>query len=124
MMNEMRETFVKWEQAAEALLAADRAAAEKTAGALSQAQKILIEAASNIDNRAAERDTEAERSMARAVAIFNAYSGHTLTETDGWMFMVCLKMARSRAGKFRRDDYTDLSAYAALAGECEMERSG
>lgn len=98
----------------------DRRAAEKLVSS-SEAQRILKEAADNIDNRAAERDTDSERSMARAVAIFNAYSGRALTETEGWMFMVALKMARSKAGKFQRDDYTDLAAYAALAGECGIE---
>ncbi|ADE14158.1 conserved hypothetical protein [Nitrosococcus halophilus Nc 4] len=88
----------------------------------SESQRILKEAFENIDNRAAERDTEQERSMARAVALFNAYSGKDLTETEGWMFMCCLKMSRSRAGSFNRDDYVDLASYAALAGECEQEK--
>jgi hypothetical protein len=87
----------------------------------SEAQKMLLEAYQAIDNRAAERDTEAERSMKRAVAIFNAFSGRSLTETEGWMFMVCLKMARAKAGKFQRDDYIDMASYAALAGECDAK---
>lgn len=69
--------------------------------------------------RAATRDMPTgERSMARAVAIFEAQSGVKLSEEQGWMFMVCLKQARAAQGKFNLDDYIDMAAYAALAGEC------
>lgn len=65
--------------------------------------------------------------MARAVAMFNelvgssgdaALLGPGMSELDGWRFMVCLKLARSINGKFNADDYDDMAAYAALAGEC------
>lgn len=68
-------------------------------------------------DRAATRDADAERSMARAVATFNSLTGAALTEVDGWQFMECLKMARSRGGGHNPDDYVDGAAYAALAGE-------
>jgi hypothetical protein len=87
-----------------------------------QAGDILFQARQAINDRASERDVEAERSMKRAVAIFNAYSGRDLTETDGWMFMLCLKMARSKSGAFQKDDYIDMCGYAALAGECDAKK--
>lgn len=84
------------------------------------ADAILQNAASEMRDRAASRDTpEGERSMGRCVKAFNAMFGTELTETQGWQFMELLKMARSAGGEFRLDDFTDGVAYAALAGESE-----
>jgi hypothetical protein len=82
------------------------------------ATAILHEAARAIDNRAAARDMQAERSMARTVAAFNALTGRALSEVEGWLFMATLKAARATAGAHNGDDYTDGAAYFALAGEC------
>lgn len=68
--------------------------------------------------RGKQRDSDTgERSMKRTVDAFNAAFGKDLTETEGWMFMVCLKMARSVNGDFQLDDYIDGTSYFALAGE-------
>lgn len=84
------------------------------------ADEILNNAAAEMQDRAASRDTpEGERSMGRCVKAFNAMFGTELTETQGWQFMELLKMARSAGGAFRLDDFTDGVAYAALAGESE-----
>ena len=56
--------------------------------------------------------------MARTVRTFNALTGHTLDEHDGWIFMALLKFARAYGGAFHADDYIDAASYAALAGEC------
>lgn len=87
------------------------------------APALLIEAADTICNRAAERDSaDGERSMARAVCMYNAWRGprsqSAMNEYEGWMFMVFLKLARAAEGKHRRDDYVDGAAYLALACEC------
>lgn len=82
------------------------------------AVEILTEGANCIGDRASERDTESERSMARTVKAFNAMFNKDLTETEGWQFMELLKMSRSVGGKFREDDFVDGAAYEALAGEC------
>ena len=85
------------------------------------AADLLVEAADIIGARAAARDTpEGERSMRRTVEAFNALHGTRLTELQGWHFMALLKLARATAGTPARDDYIDLSAYAALAGECAL----
>ncbi len=60
---------------------------------------------------------EAERSMPKIVAMFNALTGHELTPAQGWKFMACLKLARSEQGEHREDNYLDGAAYFALAGE-------
>jgi hypothetical protein len=75
-------------------------------------------------DRAATYDAPAgERSMAKTVTAFNSLTGHSLTEEQGWLFMEVLKLARSQQGQFRRDNYEDAVAYAALRGEAaEKER--
>jgi hypothetical protein len=55
--------------------------------------------------------------MASCVEAFNALTGKNLSALDGWIFMLCLKIARSRHGKFHKDDYTDMAGYSALAAE-------
>ena len=88
-----------------------------------KAADILRRAASCIEDRAIERDLPQERSMIRAVRAFNSLTGHTLSEVDGWLFMVALKMARATAGKLVPDDWIDGAAYCALALEsAERER--
>lgn len=80
-----------------------------TAGTtLPTAPDLLIEAADTIGNRSAERDNgDGERSMNRAVQMFNAWRGQRghspMCEAEG---------------KHRRDDWVDGSAYMALACEC------
>lgn len=89
---------------------------------ISYAEHALRQAADTIQQRAASRDLpQGERSMARAVAAFNGLVGgdRRLTEHEGWLLMVCLKMARATAGAFNPDDYVDMAAYGALAGECQ-----
>ena len=87
-----------------------------------QASDFLEEAVTTMKKRALQRDTENERSMAKTVAIFNAWTGGSMTEADGWRFMICLKQAREIQGAFLRDDYVDLSAYAGLLGEHLSEK--
>jgi hypothetical protein len=60
-----------------------------------------------------------ERSMETIVATFNALTGHSLSTSEGWEFMVLLKMVRGRQGHFNDDDYVDGAAYFALLGEEE-----
>lgn len=81
------------------------------------AHYFLEKGVQHMKDRAAQRDSEdGERSMKACVDAFNAMFGHNLTETQGWQFMVLLKMARSR-NKFNPDDYEDGAAYTGLAGE-------
>jgi hypothetical protein len=85
------------------------------------AQDFLELAGSAIGDRAKDRDTPKERSMKRTVDAFNALYGTNLTETQGWGFMVLLKLVRGSQGNFRMDDYTDAVAYTALLSECELQ---
>lgn len=90
-------------------------------GVFKSATDLLQSAYDQIGDRAAERDTEAERSMSSTVNAFNALYGTSLTEEQGWMFMVFLKAARAKGGIVRVDDYVDGSAYFALAGEAAIK---
>lgn len=85
----------------------------------------LETAVKEMKDRAAQRDTNpnpqgtgGERSMAATIKAFNALTGHNLTESEGWEFMILLKLVRGRQGEFRMDDYVDAAAYSGLLGEC------
>lgn len=86
--------------------------------------KILDEGAKTLRQRGTDYDGKGyqggERSMAQTVEIFKAFTGVTLTELDGWRFLLCLKLARSTTGKPKLDTYADMAGYAALAGECHL----
>jgi hypothetical protein len=87
-----------------------------------KAHEILQSGIDAMADRAALRDQPTgERSMGRAVAIFRAVTGvespRLECEADGWLFMLCLKLARSQQGRFCLDDWVDMAAYAALTGE-------
>lgn len=81
--------------------------------------ELLETAAQHMKDRASTYDKpEGERSMAATVKAFNAITGHTLAEIDGWMFMVLLKMVRTYSGaEHHQDSLEDLIAYASLAAE-------
>jgi hypothetical protein len=82
------------------------------------AHEFLERGVKHMRDRAVQRDSDAgERSMARAVAAFNAQEGTNITEAQGWRFMIQLKYARAVNGVFVADDYEDMAAYAGLAGE-------
>jgi hypothetical protein len=86
--------------------------------------RLLDEAAKILRLRGVEYDGKGyqsgERSMAQTVEIFKAFTGVTLTELDGWRFLLCLKLARSTTGKPKLDTYVDIAGYAALTGECHL----
>lgn len=82
-----------------------------------RADFILQAAIDTMRQRATDRDIEQERTMRTIVEMFNTMTGHKLSETDGWQFMLILKLVRSRNGGFNVDDYLDMAAYAGLAGE-------
>ena len=96
-------------------------ASTKRVNPCESADVLLQIARDQIEDRAAERDTETERSMSSTVNAFNAVYGTNLTEEQGWMFMVFLKAARAKGGNIRIDDYVDGSAYFALAGEAALK---
>lgn len=88
-----------------------------------QIDERLAKVAGIIAERGTSRDLpRGERSIAKACAIFNAITGHSLSVPDGWRFMIALKLARMSAGKYKEDDYDDLIGYSALLAEEEFNR--
>lgn len=86
---------------------------------LSHGAEVLRERGKTYD----KSGNEEERSMAKIVDAFNTLTGQKLTETDGWMFMVLLKMARIyQSGGKHEDSGVDMINYAALATECMMSK--
>jgi len=85
--------------------------------------KILEMGAEEMKDRAKTYDQpNGEKSMGATVEMFNAMTGHTLTEEQGWKFMVCLKLVRSENGT-RLDSFVDGAAYFGLAGEASIKRA-
>lgn len=90
-----------------------------------QAVGFLEEAQAQMAARAKLRDTPGgERTAKKIAEVFNAITGHGITEEDAWTFLIVLKMVRARAGKYNRDDFVDLAAYSSLMGESASKRKG
>ncbi len=90
------------------------------------AEQLLQRAAEIMTERGAQYDStgqQRERSMGRIVSAFNALYGTSMTEQQGWHFMVLLKLARQQA-KPHADSMEDAIAYAALAGEAGFMQLG
>lgn len=90
-----------------------------------KAQDFLAAAQSHMADRAKTYDRPTgERSMARTVAAFNEITGHSLSESDGWMMMMLLKAVRlTQRATYHADSAEDLVAYAALLGEARSNTS-
>jgi len=81
--------------------------------------EILHAASECIGDRAKDRDLpDGERTMRRIVGTFEQLTSIRITETQGWLFMAIVKLARATAGRHRLDDFIDGASYMALAGEC------
>ena len=66
--------------------------------------------------------TEGTRYMGKAVRMFKELVGTAITEEQGYLFMTCIKMARSQQNTIHlEDNHVDGAAYMALAGEASKE---
>ncbi|PHR85954.1 MAG: hypothetical protein COA78_38550 [Blastopirellula sp.] len=82
------------------------------------ANDFLAKAKSEMEDRASFYDKpQGERSMGATVEMFNTLIGGSITEEQGWKFLLCLKLVRSEQGDFRADNFVDGAAYFGLAGE-------
>lgn len=86
---------------------------------LRKAEEIMAERGKQYDSTEQSR----ERSMGRIVAAFNCLYGTSLTEQQGWYFMLLVKLARQET-KPHADSMEDAIAYAALAGEAGFMQLG
>ena len=86
---------------------------------LRKAGEIMAERGKQYDSTGQNR----ERSMGRIVAAFNCLYGTSMTEQQGWYFMLLVKLARQET-KPHADSMEDAIAYAALAGEAGFTQLG
>jgi hypothetical protein len=84
-----------------------------------KAPELLGRAAALLTERGKDYDKpDGERSMSKTVDAFNVITGLGMTETQGWLFMMCLKQVRAFTGTAPHEDSLhDLIAYAALMAE-------
>lgn len=87
-----------------------------------KAPEILTRSAEIMAERAKQYDSpQGERSMGKAVAAFNAVTGQSLSEANGWLLMALLKIVRdNNTDKPHEDSINDLVAYGALYGEARL----
>ena len=79
----------------------------------------LAKAATLIAQRGQQYDQlEGERSMGKTVTAFNAITGMSLTESEGWLLVQLLKDVRQwSTPNYHQDSAEDCVAYAALKAE-------
>lgn len=90
---------------------------------LAEAPELLGRAARHMHDRSSTYDKpEGERSMGRAVQAFNAITGHTLSESEGWLLLQVLKDVRLfTRSEYHADSAEDCIAYAALKAEAKSK---
>jgi len=88
-----------------------------------QAPELLGRAARHMHDRASTYDAPGvEHSMGKAVTAFNAITGYTLSESEGWLLLQVLKDVRLFARPaYHADSAEDCIAYAALKAEARGE---
>jgi hypothetical protein len=89
------------------------------------AVQLLEKAVGHMTARAAIYDSpNGERSAQKTVTAFNAITGHTLTEAEGFLFLQILKDVRQwqRPDTPHIDSIEDAVAYAALKGEALIQQ--
>ena len=81
--------------------------------------EFLERAADLMLERGQEYDSpDGERSMKSTVAAFNVLTGNILSEQEGWLFMLLLKISRQHQSPgWHQDSSEDAIAYAALMAE-------
>lgn len=92
---------------------------------MTTAPDILQKAAAIMLERGQQYDKpEGERSMGKTVTAFNAITGHTLSEAEGWLLLQLLKDVRlwQRPG-YHQDSAEDCVAYAALKAEAKSQEA-
>lgn len=67
---------------------------------------------------------EKERSMPQIVEMFNLMTGKDLTEQEGYMFMIALKLVRfCGTGYTHQDSLLDMVCYQALLDDCNSKEN-
>lgn len=85
-----------------------------------KAQDVLTKGLNGLTEHEADRDSGDERSITKAVQMFNVLYDKDLTDEQGWMFMTMVKQSRSIRG-YNPDNYVDGAAFFALSGEAASD---
>ena len=97
---------------------------EKMGVTAMQATDFLSKALTLLEERGKDYDQpQGERSMGKTVQAFNAITGHTLKESEGWLLLQLLKDVRqwSNPDSYHADSAEDCISYAALKAEALVE---
>ena len=89
-----------------------------------QATDFLSKALTLLEERGKDYDQpQGERSMGKTVQAFNAITGRTLKESEGWLLLQLLKDVRqwSNPDSYHADSAEDCISYAALKAEALIE---
>jgi len=88
------------------------------------APQLLNKALSIQEQRAALYDQPGgERSMGKVISMFNIAKGsEVLSESDGWLLQVLLKVVRGEANGPHEDSCLDLVSYSSLYGESRLDQ--
>jgi len=89
-----------------------------------QATDFLSKALTLLEERGKDYDQpQGERSMGKTVQAFNAITGHTLKESEGWLLLQLLKDVRQwgNPDSYHADSAEDCISYAALKAEALIE---
>ena len=89
-----------------------------------QATDFLSKALTLLEERGKDYDQpQGERSMGKTIQAFNAITGHTLKESEGWLLLQLLKDVRqwSNPNSYHADSAEDCISYAALKAEALVE---
>lgn len=83
------------------------------------APEFLHAAAAIMEERGKQYDQpNGERSMGKCVGAFNIITGHTLSESEGWLLLQILKDVRQwQRADYHADSAEDGIAYSALKAE-------
>lgn len=88
------------------------------------APELLKKSADIMEERGRQYDSmQGERSMGKAISMFNTATGRDLRESEGWLLMEILKIVRdcTTPSKPHEDSLLDCIAYAALKAEARLD---
>ena len=87
-------------------------------------QDILDEAARIVTGERQMQYGKPEDNFARIADLWCAYLGGVpITEWDVANMMALLKIARTKGGEVKRDNWVDIAGYAACGGEVQLKDS-
>ena len=79
----------------------------------------IDEAKAVLEAHSKDRDVGNERLMKQIVTVFNTLTKHNLSEYDGDIFLLCLKLVRMQRDKKGEDHYVDAIGYLQMAFEAK-----